>query len=151
MSLTLEKKKNNQRERKYYQLRVPAPSTLTTCLQTVHFKMIKNLMQPRKSFFFFSEQYLSYRCHIGLHHLCHRLFTKSQCPSLLPAYRNLSYGSAGKESACNTGDRVSIPETGRSPGEGNGNLLQYSCLKKIPWTEKPGRLQSMGSQRVGHD
>ena len=32
-------------------------------------------------------------------------------------------------------------------GEGNGNLLQYSCWE-IPWTEKPGRLQFMGSQRV---
>jgi len=41
-------------------------------------------------------------------------------------------GSAGKESACNTedtGNVGSIPELGRSPGEGNGNLLQYSCLK----------------------
>ena len=35
-------------------------------------------------------------------------------------------------------------------GEGNGNPLQYSCLE-IPWTEEPGGLQSMGSQRVGHD
>jgi len=37
-----------------------------------------------------------------------------------------------------------------SSGEGNGNPLQYSCLE-IPWTEEPGGLQSMGSQRVGHD
>ena len=36
------------------------------------------------------------------------------------------------------------------PGEGNDNPLQYSCWK-IPWTEEPGRLQSMGSQRIGHD
>ena len=55
-----------------------------------------------------------------------------------------------KASACNAGELGSIPGLGRSPGEGNGNLLQYSCLK-IPWTEEPGRLQSMGSQRVGHD
>ena len=34
--------------------------------------------------------------------------------------------------------------------EGNGNPLQYSCLK-IPWTEEPGRLLSMGSHRVRHD
>ena len=34
--------------------------------------------------------------------------------------------------------------------EGNGTPLQYSCLEN-PWTEKPGRLQSMGSLRVGHD
>ena len=37
-----------------------------------------------------------------------------------------------------------------SSGEGNGNPLQYSCLE-IPWTEEPGRLQSMGSQRVRYD
>ena len=36
--------------------------------------------------------------------------------------------SNGKESACNVGDLVSIPGSGRSPGEGNGNPLQYSCL-----------------------
>ena len=38
-------------------------------------------------------------------------------------------GSKGKESACNEGDLGSIPELGRSPGEGNGNPLQYSCLE----------------------
>ena len=37
-------------------------------------------------------------------------------------------GSDGKESACNAGDRGSIPGLGRSPGEENGNPLQYSCL-----------------------
>ena len=36
--------------------------------------------------------------------------------------------SVGKESACNAGDRGSIPGSERSPGEGNGNPLQYSCL-----------------------
>ena len=36
--------------------------------------------------------------------------------------------SVGKESACNAGDSVSIPGSGRFPGEGNGNPLQYSCL-----------------------
>ena len=34
----------------------------------------------------------------------------------------------GKDSACNAGDAGSIPGSGRSPGEGNGNPLQYSCL-----------------------
>ena len=38
-------------------------------------------------------------------------------------------GSDGKESACNAGDLGSIPGLGRSPGEGNGNPLQYSCLE----------------------
>ena len=39
-------------------------------------------------------------------------------------------GSDGKESACNVGDLGLIPGLGRSPGEGNGNPLQYSCLEK---------------------
>ena len=111
-------------------------------------------------------------------------------------------GSDGKASAYNAGDTGSIPGSGRSPGEGNGNPLQYSCppqkrglkeifcsslvasrLKHLPgmwetrvqslgwedplekemathsstlawritWREEPGRLQSMWSQRVGHD
>ena len=38
-------------------------------------------------------------------------------------------GSDGKESACSAGDPSSIPGFRRSPGEGNGYLLQYSCLK----------------------
>ena len=38
-------------------------------------------------------------------------------------------GSDGKAFACNVGDQGSIPGLGRSPGEGNGNPLQYSCLE----------------------
>ena len=38
-------------------------------------------------------------------------------------------GSDGKAPACNAGDPGSIPELGRSPGEGNGNPLQHSCLE----------------------
>ena len=38
-------------------------------------------------------------------------------------------GSDGKEPACNSGDPDSIPESGRSPGKGKGNPLQYSCLE----------------------
>ena len=40
-------------------------------------------------------------------------------------------GSDGKESACNAGDMGLIPGLGRSPGEGNGYPLQYSCLEKF--------------------
>ena len=46
--------------------------------------------------------------------------------------RGFPYGLAGKESACNardTGDKGLIPGSGRSPGGGNGYLLQYSCLE----------------------
>ena len=82
-------------------------------------------------------------------------------------------GSAGEESSCNVGDLGSIPGLGRSPGDGKGSPLQYSVRENsmdytvhaekatathsstlawtIPWTEEPGRLQSMGSQRVGRN
>ena len=53
--------------------------------------------------------------------------------------------SDGKESACNAGHLGLIPGLGRSPGEGNGYPLQFSCLEN-PWTEEPGTLWSMGLQ-----
>ena len=135
--------------------------------------------------------------------------------TILPIVQSLS--SVGKESACLAADLGLIPGSGKSPGEGNGNPLQYSCLEnptdrglatvhgvararhdlvtqpppksfscwqshvallfvtkftfikhtssvengmathshtpawKIPWTEEPGGLWSMRSQRVGHE
>ena len=44
-------------------------------------------------------------------------------------FDSFSDGSDSKESACNARDLGSIPGLGRSPGEGNGNPLQYSCLE----------------------
>ena len=44
-------------------------------------------------------------------------------------YSGFPGGSDGKESACNVGDLGSIPGSERSPGGGNGNPLQYSCLE----------------------
>ena len=64
--------------------------------------------------------------------------------------RGFRGGSDGKESTCNAGNVGSIPGSGRSPGEGNGNPLQYPCLENS-MTEEPGGLQSIGSQRVRHD
>ena len=57
-----------------------------------------------------------------------------------------------KNLPANTGDIRDtdlIPGLRRSPGGGHGNPLQDSW--RIPWTEEPGRLQVIGSQRVGHD
>ena len=59
-------------------------------------------------------------------------------------------GSDGKESACNVGDLGSVSELGWSPGEGNGNPLQYLAWR-FPWTEEPGGLQSVVLQGVGPD
>ena len=44
-----------------------------------------------------------------------------------------------KNSPANAGNSGSIPGSGRSPGEGNGNQFQYSCLENS-WTEEPGGL-----------
>ena len=53
-----------------------------------------------------------------------------------------------KNTPVSAGDMGLIPELGRSLGEGSGNLLRYLAWR-IPWTEEPGRLQSMGSQKNG--
>ena len=46
----------------------------------------------------------------------------------MPSIMELPRWLSSKQSACNAGDAVSIPGSGKSPGEGNGNPLQYSCL-----------------------
>ena len=53
--------------------------------------------------------------------------TKSRCRSR----RGFPCSSVGKESACSAGDLGSIPGLGRSPGEENGNPLQYPCLENL--------------------
>ena len=58
--------------------------------------------------------------------------------------------SVGKESACNAGDQDSIPGSGRSPGEGNGNPLQYSCLEN-PMDRGDWQATVYGVARVGHE
>ena len=58
--------------------------------------------------------------------------------------------SVSKESACNAGDLGSIPGSGRSPGEGNGNPVQYSCLKN-PMDRGAWRATAHGVTRVGYD
>ena len=63
--------------------------------------------------------------------------------------------SDGKESACNAGDRGSIPGSGKSPGEGNGNPLQYSCLENTTdrgaWQVTPhGVEESNVTERLTH-
>ena len=59
--------------------------------------------------------------------------------------KNLHTNAGGARDVC------SVTGMGRSTGVGNSNMLQYSLLGKIPWTEKPDGLQSMGLQRVRHD
>ena len=60
------------------------------------------------------------------------------------------HNSAGEESTCNSGDPGSVPGLGRSPGEGNGSPLQYSCLKNT-MDRGAWRATVCGVARVGHD
>ena len=59
-------------------------------------------------------------------------------------------GAEVKASACNVGDLGPIPGSGRSPGEGNGNPLQHSCLEN-PMDGGAWWATVHGSQRVRHD
>ena len=58
-----------------------------------------------------------------------RVMEATFAPPVTPHYPDFPGGSEVKASACNAGDPGSIPGSGRSPGEGNGNPLQYSCLE----------------------
>ena len=58
--------------------------------------------------------------------------------------------SVGKEYACNAGDLGSIPGSERSPGEGNGNPSQYSCLEN-PMDKGAWQATVHGVARVRHD
>ena len=60
-------------------------------------------------------------------------------------------GSDSKETSCNAGDLGSIPGTERSPGEGNSNPLQYSCLEENPIDGGAWQLIIHAVTRVGHD
>ena len=60
------------------------------------------------------------------------------------------HSSVGKESFCNARDLSLIPGLGRSPGEGNGNPLQYSCLEN-PMDRGAWQATVHGIARVGHD
>ena len=65
-------------------------------------------------------------------------------------YWGFPAGSDGKESACNAGD-MSLILGSEDPLE-KGMTIHSSILAwRIPWTEEPGKLQSMGLQRVGHN
>ena len=73
----------------------------------------------------------------------------------LLCYRGFPGGLDSKEFNCNVGDLGLIPGLGRSPGGGGGGgawqPTPVFLPGEFPWTEEPGGLQSMGSQRVRHN
>ena len=70
--------------------------------------------------------------------------------ALFHSFYSFPDSSVGKESACNAEDPGSIPRSGRSPWEGNGNPLQYSCLEN-PMDRGAWQATVHGVARVGHD
>ena len=71
----------------------------------------------------------------------------------IQAYKGFPGGSVVKNPSANavdSGDVSLVPGSGRYPGKGYG-CSHFILVWEIPWTEEPGGLQSMGSQRVGHD
>ena len=87
---------------------------------------------------------LSSPCACSEHSLQLRVLAITECLLGLPG------GTSGKELACQgrrRRDAGSIPGSGKSPGDGNGNPVQYS----LPWTEEPAGLQSTGLQRFRRD
>ena len=72
-----------------------------------------------------------------------KLITNRKNKNNFYMYLYMSMGFPGKESSCTVGDLGSIPGLGRSSEEGKGYPLQCSGLENY--------IQSMGSQRVGHD
>ena len=71
-------------------------------------------------------------------------------PGLFTNLTGFTCSSVGKESAWNAGDLGSVPGLGRSPGGGNGNPLQYSCLE-YPIDRGAWQTIVYGVLRVGHD
>ena len=66
------------------------------------------------------------------------------------AFKGFPCSSVGEESACNAGDQGSIPGSGRSPEEVNGNPFQYSCLEN-PMDRGAWQATVNSVARVGHD
>ena len=84
---------------------------------------------------------------LGLVHLMIQEFLLDPC-CVLVLVQGLPDGSEDEESARNARDVGSIPGLGRSPGEGNGNPLQYSCLENPMDREEAGRLQFKGCKQL---
>ena len=106
-------------------------ASISSSFQSVVIFLITNF------FFFFLYIYsLHFRnpSHLGHHKAPDRVPSAVCSHQLSVLYRvSIVYGlpwcSHGKESACSAGDLASIPGSGRSPGGGHGNPLQYSCLE----------------------
>ena len=83
---------------------------------------------------------------------CIRVLQRNNQQEMIQRYTDigLCHSSVGKESACNAEDLGSVAGSGRSPGEGNGNLLQHSCLEN-PKNRGAWQATVHGVTRVRHN
>ena len=77
-----------------------------------------------------------------------KLNPKKDLEVSLEVYGGFPPSSVSKETACNAGDLGSMPGSGKSPGEGNGNPLQYSCLGN-PMVRGAWQATVLGALRKG--
>ena len=99
---------------------------------------------------FQSWKYPCLRSSLLLSQFSHHPHDKQWPHNKYPGSTEFPHSSVGKESACNAGDLGSIPRSGRSPGEGNDNPLQDSCLGN-PMDRGAWWVTVYGVARVGHD
>ena len=104
--------------------------------------------------FFYCPLLYLFAIHYSYHHF-HNICILILCTALLKWFTfqlwfSLSYRFLLLFYLDNTFQYFFLGRFSTAVGEGNGTPLQYSCLEN-PWTEEPGRLQSMGSLRVAHD
>ena len=109
-----------------YPYKARVSKDLTTIQKDYKPVMSGNPLLQNNCFIYFAHTYLYYMLVIS------SLQQKGKSNSCFTYYTYIEGfpgGSDSKESCCNSGDQGSIPRSGRSPGEGNGYPLQYSCLE----------------------
>ena len=121
-----------------------------SCKQKLHSKqcLAKSLSTMRKNGGRLWNYFLTYPESVNT--FLKKKAIRTKIDDLNIRHRGFPHNSVGKESACNAGDLGSIPGLGRSPGEGNGNPLQYSCLEN-PMDRGAWRATVHGVTRVRHD
>ena len=105
---------------------------------------IQNFSSPHKDTLPISSHFLSPQL-MQMWKTTNLRFLYTDCQAITNISQSFPGGSDGKEYSFSVGDWGLIPDLGRSPGEGKGYSLHSNIFAwRIPWTEEPDRIQSMG-------